>query len=72
MSRHRYSHWAATLFVGVLSGAVWLIAALNGYAIEMLWLPAVALGAAWPRKRGQRSSACAARLRRMRDDARDI
>jgi hypothetical protein len=29
-------------------GAAFGVAAWNGYALEMLWLPAVVLAAAWP------------------------
>jgi hypothetical protein len=31
----------------LLSAEIWLLAALNGYALEMLWLPAAVIGASW-------------------------
>ena len=41
--------WARTVAAAALSGAVWLVASRNGYAPEMIWLPAVGIGAAGPR-----------------------
>jgi hypothetical protein len=57
--------WLGTVLAAELSGAVWLVAASRGYALEMIWLPAVAVGAAWPheatkpwcRPRSRRSAA---------------
>ena len=37
------------LFAASLAGAaVWIIAAANGHALAMIWLPAVLAGATWP------------------------
>jgi hypothetical protein len=47
-------NWLGTVLAAALSGAVWVVAASKGYALEMIWLPAVAVGAAWPRRRTQR------------------
>jgi hypothetical protein len=47
-----------TVLAGALSGAVWVVAGTNGYALETIWLPAVA--AAWPRRAETR--ACLPRL----------
>jgi hypothetical protein len=32
----------------ILGVGIYALAAVNGYAWEMLWLPAVAAGVAWP------------------------
>jgi hypothetical protein len=50
-----------TVLGAVLSAAVWVVAATKGHALEMIWLPAVVIGAAWPR--GPKA-ACLPRLRR--------
>jgi hypothetical protein len=42
--------WLKTVVAAELSGAAWLVAASDGYGLELLWLPAVAIGAAWPRE----------------------
>jgi hypothetical protein len=42
-----------TLVVGTSAAlALWALAAVHGYAWEMIWLPAVVAGAAWPRDSG--------------------
>jgi hypothetical protein len=53
--------WSRTVLAGALSSAVWVVAAINGYALETIWLPAVAVAAAWPRHAQAR--ACLPRLR---------
>jgi hypothetical protein len=45
----------------VVSGALWLVAASKGYAVETISLPAVVIGAAWPRSA---ASTCPERLRK--------
>jgi hypothetical protein len=55
--------WIPVLVAGALSGAFWIAAAVQGLAAELIWLPAVAIGAAWPRERGS-LGACLARLRK--------
>jgi hypothetical protein len=52
--------WMRTVLAAALSGAVWAIAAGNGYAFEMIWLPAVVVAAAWSRRSSRR--ACLPRL----------
>jgi hypothetical protein len=45
-------------------GATFGVAAWNGYALEMLWLPAVVLAAAWPPRNDLAIGRCVRRLRR--------
>jgi hypothetical protein len=49
-----------TVLAGALASAVWAVAASNGDALELLWLPAGVVGAAWPRR--PRVRACFPRL----------
>lgn len=57
---HRWLRFAVSTGAAI---AVWAVAAVNGYAWQMLWLPGVIAGAAWPinnkhkhhRSRGRRS-----------------
>jgi len=44
--------------------AIFGLAAANGYAWEMVWLPAVILAAAWGPKSGVDIGCCVRRLRR--------
>jgi hypothetical protein len=37
--------WIGTVLAAELSSAVWIVAASNGYALETIWLPAVAVRA---------------------------
>ena len=53
--------WRRTVLAGVLSSAIWVVAATNGYVLETIWLPAIAVAAAWPRRAQAR--ACLPRLR---------
>ena len=46
--------------------ALWALAAANGYAWEMLWLPAVVAGAAWSHYTPTREH-CLRRLRQQRN-----
>jgi hypothetical protein len=41
--------WAPTIVVAVLSMGIWFLAARDGFALEMIWLPGAVTGAAWPR-----------------------
>jgi hypothetical protein len=52
--------WARAVLAGALSSTVLAFAAINGYDLETIWLPAVAVGAAWPRRAQAR--ACLPRL----------
>jgi hypothetical protein len=51
-------------FILALGGAAFGVAAWNGHAMEMLWLPAVVLAAAWPPHRAADLGRCGRRLRR--------
>lgn len=44
------SRWTRLVVSTALAGGVWLLAALNGHGWELLWLPGVVAGAAWPRR----------------------
>ena len=55
-----HAPWMRTVLAAALSGAVWVVAAANRYALETIWLPAVAVAAAWPRRAQAR--ACLPRL----------
>ena len=46
--RNHMTRWAPTLAAGIGALAVWGIAAGHGHGWELIWLPAVVLGAAWP------------------------
>jgi hypothetical protein len=61
--RNHMTRWAATLAAGICALAVWGIAAGHGHGWELIWLPAVVLGAAWPRS-ALRSRCFAARSSR--------
>jgi hypothetical protein len=50
------------LIAAALSLGIWAIAAAQGYGWELLWLPAVVTGAAWPGR--SRLGDCRRRLRR--------
>jgi hypothetical protein len=45
----RHHRWFPFAIVTAIAIAIWALAALHGYAWQMLWLPAVIAGAAWPR-----------------------
>jgi hypothetical protein len=45
-----------------LGVGIYALAAVNGYAWEMLWLPAVMVGAAWPEERNGSVRNCLRRL----------
>ena len=47
--------------------ALWALAAVHGYAWQMIWLPAAAAGATWPSHRGRTLALCRRRLGRDRD-----
>ena len=44
------SRWTVAVIADALAAAVWGLAASKGHGWEMIWLPAVAMGAAWPTK----------------------
>jgi hypothetical protein len=47
--------------------ALWALAAANGYAWQLIWLPATVAGAAWPRHSTRTLNNCLHRLRRERE-----
>ena len=47
MHAHRHP-WIPFALLTVIAVAIWALAAVHGYAWQMLWLPAVIAGAAWP------------------------
>jgi hypothetical protein len=50
--------WGATIFASALGLGAYGIAAANRHAWEMLWLPAVVVGASWPYERRCRLGSC--------------
>jgi hypothetical protein len=50
------NRWTPLVVSSVLAWGVWVLAALNGHGWELLWLPGVMAGAAWPR--GLRCRSC--------------
>ena len=51
-----------TALAFVLGVGIYALAVVNGYAWEMLWLPAVTVGAAWPYKPDGGLKSCLRRL----------
>jgi hypothetical protein len=47
---HIDKRWLPLALTTGAAAAVWALAASRGYGWQMLWLPAVVAGAAWPRK----------------------
>jgi hypothetical protein len=47
--------------------ALWALAAANGYAWQLIWLPAAVAGAAWPRHHTRTLHNCLRRRRRERE-----
>ena len=43
--------WRLFTIVTGLAVGIWILAAVHGYAWQMVWLPAVIAGASWPRRR---------------------
>jgi hypothetical protein len=62
MLRNRWLPLVSTTYAAVV---IWAVAAANGHAWQMSWLPAAVAGAAWPRP--LRTPDC---LRRLRGDRR--
>ena len=48
--------WLPFALVTTLAVAIWVVAATQGHAWEMIWLPAVVAGAAWPSRHKKPSS----------------
>ena len=49
----RNTRWLPFAVLTGLALSVWIASAVRGYAWQMLWLPAVIAGAAWPGHRGR-------------------
>ena len=45
------NRWLPLAFTTGAALALWALAAANGYAWQLIWLPAAVAGAAWPRHR---------------------
>jgi hypothetical protein len=61
------NRWLPLAFMTAAALALWALAAANGYAWQLIWLPAVVAGAAWPRRRASTLSNCLRHLRRERE-----
>jgi hypothetical protein len=60
------TRWVPFAILAGLALGIWVLSAMEGYAWQMLWLPAVIAGAAWPAHVGR--TRC--RLRRHRSSCR--
>jgi hypothetical protein len=47
--------------------ALWGLAAVHGYAWQLIWLPAAVAATTWPMQRTRTLAQCLRRLRRHRD-----
>jgi hypothetical protein len=65
--RNEMRKWTTTAVVSAIGLGVYAVAAANGYAWEMLWLPAVTVGAAWPHEPDSRLKTCLRQLRHARE-----
>lgn len=59
--------WAPFVVLTSLALGAWALAAVHGYAWQMIWLPAVVAGAAWPQRTRLALHHCLRRLRRTQD-----
>lgn len=55
-------HWRPFAVTTGLALTLWALAAAHGYGWEMIWLPAVVAGAAWPRRSTPRLDQCRTRV----------
>jgi hypothetical protein len=67
VTRKFNKRWLHFAFATGTALAVWVVAAVYGYAWQTIWLPAAAAGAAWPSHRMRTLDDC---LRRLRGDER--
>jgi hypothetical protein len=58
------NRWLPLAFTTGAALALWALAAANGYAWQLIWLPAAVAGATWPRHRTRTLDNCVRRLRR--------
>ena len=56
--------WRWTVLTAALGLGVYALATAGGHAWEMLWLPAVMVGAVWPYEPDGTLKSCLRRLRR--------
>ena len=61
------NRWLPLAFTTGAALALWAFAAADGHAWELIWLPAVVAGVAWPRPRTRTLDNCLPRLRRDRE-----
>ena len=61
------NRWLPVAFTTGAALALWALAALNGYAWQLIWLPAAVAGVAWSRIRTDTLDNCLRRLRRERE-----
>lgn len=62
-----HRHWSQFALITSAAVAIWALAAADGHAWELIWLPGAVAGAAWP-MHGQKSlQRCLQRRRRDRD-----
>jgi hypothetical protein len=59
--------WAPFVVLTGLALGIWALAAVRGYAWQMIWLPAAVAGAAWPQRTRLALHRCLRRLRRNPD-----
>jgi hypothetical protein len=58
--------WSRAIAAVVFGAVVFVISALNGRGIELIWLPAVLLAAAWPTRGRPPARRCMRRFRARR------
>jgi hypothetical protein len=61
------NRWLPPAITTCAALALWALAATNGYAWQLICLPAAIAGAAWPRHRTPTLDNCLRRLRRKRE-----
>jgi hypothetical protein len=59
--------WLPFALLTTLAVAIWALAAAHDHAWELVWLPAVIAGAAWPTRERKSVQRCIRRLRRDRN-----
>jgi hypothetical protein len=56
--------WLPTLIVAMGAAGIEALAAVHGHGLELLWLPAVLVGASWPTGHGSGLRNCLRRMQR--------
>jgi hypothetical protein len=69
MSRRRldWKRWRRPIVVTATGSAVFGLSIANGHGLELLWLPAVLLGASWPYRRTDGLRSCLHPLRKREE-----